>query len=127
MEREEIYTGRKGFLSKSNRGSSGWKGGDKSCLEFQAMVTRMACCGSYLFCRLRAPRALPSCSSVLPVYLLHIQLCLMCGGREQLIERAESSWVRAELKEQPQFWKKEGEFLGSLETGGAKQGNSQES
>lgn len=45
------------------------------------------------------------------------QVCLMLQGREQLRER-ESSQVRAELKEQPQFWKKEGEFYRNLEIGG---------
>lgn len=46
------------------------------------------------------------------------QVCLMLQGREQLRERVESSQVRAERKEQPQFWKKEGEFYRSLGTGG---------
>lgn len=45
----------------------------------------------------KAPRVLPSQAWL-------SQVCLMLQGRKQLRERAESSWVRAELKEQPQFW-----------------------
>lgn len=85
---------RRGPLSKSNRDSSGWVEEDRTCLEFQAMATGMAWCRGCLICRFKV-------SQVLHSQPWSSQLCLMLRGREQLRERAKSSWVRAELKEQP--------------------------
>lgn len=47
------------------------------------------------------------------------------AGQGAAERRAESSQAGADLKEQPQFWKKEGEFFRSLEAGGTEQGFSQ--